>query len=494
MGNFYKLNKTYIDSFRNNVYRRFGEKDKRLETGLLKSVLDEVIELFRKIGGKTSSKRDIPEADEYPDTVKYNRLLNNIALDLDKLYNAQRLVEGDVNNLLNFNSNQRDKTFENFTTAQQEVYSAYVKARKDVVGGVTVPASNPFTSSDNMSPESKDVYIDETRKALTLGFSTTVNKPVDIRNVVVYFSGRKPTQPIYPNSDTLAIGSHWKKSATDPHFIDSSNLSQVDSYRTRLIDDPNNNEGIGICEFEAVETTNFQIFTGTRAVSSFRLCGYSPVVYPIFEDYAVTNLKKFIGEIYGKDSELIYLDVPNSLQGSDGYFKLKLQTAQGSQKPRYKLVVPFVDAGLTNEIAVELTPNADGFIPKINWMESKVFSNVGGSDLAYALIEPKTVEGDMSVDGKYICHIARFVIPSRMELIIEYDSDELMWLPTPFYMAHYVYSDQKTYELPYLNDNQDKVYITLKKSYDIFVDAEASEEREKRRALNVLRTPNRGNR
>lgn len=476
MASFYKLNQSYIDSFYKNVYSRLEEDDKKTETGLLRTVLKEVTELFRKIGGQISSKRDIPRSDEFPDSAKYNKLIKNIAFDIDKIYNAQKLVEGDVGSLLSFNSNQRDKILEKLSNSQQSVYSAYIKARKESVGGVVIPAGNPFSGAESIGPGSEDVFVDKDRHSLTLGFSSTISKPVDIRGTAVYFSGRKPTKPIYPNNSILGIGSHWKKFSTDPHFIDTTDPSTVDRYKAMLIDDPNNNDAIGVCEFEAVETTNYQ-----------------PDVKYDSNNNSIRTLKKFIGEEYNKDPELLWVDVANSLQGSNGYFKEELLESKGSQKPQYKLVVPFINANITNEIILEFTPNEKRMVPHIEWSESKVFSNVGGSDVAYSLIEAETVDGDSSVLGKYVCHTASFVIPSRLEIILYYEADEHMWCHIPFFMSHYVYSDHKTYQLPYLSSTQDKVFISLKKSYDIFVDSEANESKEKRRAINALRTPNRGN-
>lgn len=498
MANFYKLNKDYIESFQRNVGERFLENDKRSETALLGAVMKEINDLFKKIGGNISSKRDIPKSDEYPDSKKHNKLLSDIGFDIDKLYNAQNLVQSDVNNLLNFNSIQRERTFENLTTTQQVVYSAYIRSKKDVIGGVEVPEGNPFTSADNVSPDSENIHI--SNKILTLAHDTNLIKPVDVRNTSIYFAGKQPDRPIYPSSDTLGIASHWKKSANDPHFIDTTDLGELDRYKTMLIDNSDNNLGVGIAEFEAVRTLSYGVTPSPIRSENRLVYGEygQPIVRPMFsfgksDASAIFELKKYVGELYGKDPELIYMDMANSLQGE--YIQqvdIPSISIEGTN-PQYRLVIPFTESVMTNELSLEFSANADAFIPRINWHESKIYSNVGGSDVAYSLIPPPTNERDVSTDGRYILHTNQFISPTRAEIVIEYDSDDLMWLPIDFYLAHYIYSDSKTYEMPYL-DTGNKVLITISKSYDIFVDAEANESKERMRALNVLRSPGRSNR
>jgi hypothetical protein len=142
-----------------------------------------------------------------------------------------------------------------------------------------------------------------------------------------------------------------------------------------------------------------------------------------------------------------------------------------------------------DEITIDFSANSNGFIPKINWKESKVFSKTGGTDLAYGLIPPSN-SLTTSIDGLYVCHFTNFIQPARLELIVEYDSDQDMWTPFDFYMSHYVYSVENSYEMPFY-DYDSKINVLIKKSYDIYVDAEANEVKERDRAINVIRTPNR---
>jgi len=497
MANFYKINKDYINTFGLRVVNRYKDNDKRSETAFFKALLEELHELFRKFGGKLSSKRNIPSAEDYPDSVIYNKLINDIGFDLDKLYNAQKLIESDVNNLLNFNSNQRIKIFEEMTTAQQEVYSAYIKSKRDVIGGVEVPAGNAFTSADNLSADSEDVTIDEERQVLTIATEgpPVINKNVDIRNTTIYFAGKLPNRPIYPAGETLGVGSHWKTRSNDPHFINVDNPSDLEIYKTMMIDDPNNNIGIGFCEFEAVRTRMFGLPSITmRTEMRASATNYGVLFVPVFsrtrtENSAIITLREYIGQRYGKDPELVYADIANSLQGQYAITGLEINIPNDSI-PKYKLIVPFTSQVLTNELIIDLSANSEGYLPKINWAESKVFGKLSGGDVANALIPPRNTLTDLSLNGRYICHTHNYIYPTRLELILEYETDQLMWTPIDFYMAHYVYSAEKPYELPYY-DNDSKLNVVLRKSYDIFVDAEANDTKERARALNVLRSSKR---
>lgn len=454
---FYKLNKDYIESFRNNVIKRYNSEDKRSETGLLRSIFKEVNELFRKVGGQLSSKRELPRSGEYPSSEKYNNLVQDICFDIDKLYNAQAIIDGDIRDLINFNSSQRDRTFENFASIQQSVYSAYIKSKKDLIGGLEVPAGNPFTSADGVGEGCRGIFIDEDRGTLTLACDTTPNRIADTKFVGIYFAGTKPTI-VYPSNESMGVGSHWKKAGTDVHFIDQSNPSEVSTYKSMMIDDPDNNIGVGFSEFEAVETIN--------------------------SDTILNNIKEIIGGYEVLDPELVVIDKVNSLQGK--YIKDPVAESNMIKIPRYKLVIPFTTQVLTNEIIIEFTANDIGFFPLIIWSESKVFSNSNGSDTAYELSLPQNL---IAQDGRYVCKTAEYVYPTRLELILEYNADQTMWSPMPFMMSHYAYTASRSYEMP--TSVGAPVSLNVKKKFEIYVDSEANTTKEKTRAINVLLNPNR---
>jgi hypothetical protein len=462
---FYKLNKDYIDAFQKRIIDRYNKEDKRSETLLLKSVLVEINNLFRKIGGQTSSKRNIPKAGDYPQSKLYNQLLEDIGSDIDKIYNAQTIVESDIKDLINFNSSQRDRVFENMVSAQQLIYSTYIRSKKDLIGGIEVPSEKAFSSADALGDGSEDVFIDEDRGTLTLAFDSTPHRVADTKYTVIYFAGSKPEGIIYPMSDTLGIGSHWKQEPEDKdvHFLNQSNSSDVDSYKTMMIDDPNSNTGVGFCEFEMVETID-SVKTNNNVLKS----------------RIVTQINDFLSNLYSADR--VRIDKVNSFQGK--YIKDQLITGSLIGSPKYRLVVPFTSPFLTNEVTVEFN-SVNGHYPNVLWNESVMFSDIGGSDISYRFNNPET----QAKDGRFICKLDRFIYPTRAEIMLEYSGEPMIWYPMPFVMSRYAYIDTTTYTLP--SNTSTSVQITVKKDFDVFVDTEADEVIERTRARNVLENPNR---
>jgi len=457
---FYKINQKYIDNFFRNVKLSFKNNNIHTDSLFLKYILKNINMLFKFLGGRITNKNDIPKADDYPDSKKFNKLISDISLDVSKLFTSQKLVESDVNNLLNFNSSQRLKTYENLTSTQQQVYSLYIKNKKYSGRKLTIPSSNPFTSSDNISQESNGIYIDQNRGVLTLDSQSSFTKPINVNEVKIFFSNSIPTDSIYPNNILLGVGSHWEiVGRSKSHFI-SNNLTDLEAYKQMMIDTPNSNTGIGWCEFEAVRTDNV-----TKKNSP-----------PI--DYIIKNE---IGKIFNKDAELIYFDIPNSLQGK----YISNTNSDDLISPQYKLVIVFnQNAGITNELDLDFEPNDLGFYPKIVWDKSKIFSNQNGTDIAYSLVSPSDSH-NITNNGEYTCLIQNgFIKPSRAEIVLEYGSDSLHWVPIGFKMSHYSYSNQQNYYLK--DDLQSDILLILNKTYDIFVDSEADEENEKSRAINVL--------
>jgi len=261
---------------------------------------------------------------------------------------------------------------------------------------------------------------------------------------------------MYPNEEFLYPGSHWKRLSSDPHFIDVSNINSVTTYKSMMIDDPNSNIGVGFCEFEAVITT------------------------PPEDGILIEKIKNELGNTFRKDKDLLYMDLKNSFQSTyigDKYY-------DDSKLPifDFTIVIPFSpNVDFTNEIDIELMPNEGGYMPKIDWNKSKIYSDSKGSDIAYSILETNS---DLPNNGKYRCVISDYVVPSRAELVVRYD--DLIWKRIPFMVSHYVYTDHRQFNLPSFFTSGDQIKFVFEKTYDVFVDSEANSENEKRRALKVL--------
>ncbi|MCK9428873.1 MAG: hypothetical protein M0R17_02530 [Candidatus Omnitrophica bacterium] len=481
---FYKLNKTYIENFSKKVITSFRNNDIHSYVSFLKTLFIEINYLFKFIGGMLSSKDKLQKRLGYPETNTYNEVLNNLDVDIKKLYSAQTIINSDVNNLLSFNSTQRIKTYENLTSTQQQVYSLYIKNRKVTGNEIIIPVENPFTSSDNMSSDSKDVCINQDRGSLTLKYESSIEKSIDLDNVFIYFSDSVPKDNIYPNNKSLHLGSHWKTSSNDQHYI-SDNLTDIKNYKTRLIDDVNSNYGVGWCEFEAVRTEINSLSLAIQNLSFKKSSYINNIFTSISKNYKNPDeitIKNYIGKKYNRDAESIYFDINNSLQGTFISYNFSVDNYIN---PKYKLVIPFLNnVSTTNEIRLDFEPDKLGFFPKIVWDESKVYSNDNGIEIAYSLISPSDYN-NVTYNGEYRLIIKDgYIKPSRVEVILEYGSDSLHWVPINFYMSHYSYNSSKNYNLT--QPSGDEINLILNKTYDIFVDSENDDIKEKNRALNVL--------
>lgn len=458
MNRLYKLNSKYINSFIDNVISRFRKEEVKSSSNFFRTLFKELNRLFFYIGGMVSSKRNIPKMGEYPNSKQYNKLIENIGIDIDKLYTTQRLLESDLSNLLNFNSSQRTKSFENLTTIQQEVYSVYIKSKNPISNEIVIPSLNPFTDANNLDKESSNVSINEERSSLSLSRDSTILKPIDIDNISMFFSDDIIPNNVnmYPNNKYLELGSHWEIDRKSSHFVDIKNRSINSQYRTMIIDDSSNNRGIGWCEFESVKT-------------------YIPN-----RINALVNLKNQIGKYFNKDKELIYLDFDNSLQSK---YISNINTF--SRNHKYKFSVPFRSSEIfTNEIIIDFEPNLNGAFPRINWDLSKIYSNHTGSETSHMFSKPIQLETNSNGIVRLLVRDG-FIKPTRIELILEYGNDSQQWIPMDFYMSHYIYSTNKNF-ISYQESLGSNISLALTKSYDIFVDSEPNKTSEKKRALNVL--------
>lgn len=446
---FYRTNNKFFLNFHNNIMRKWKSIYLHSDTSFLKIILEEINELFRKISGRLVSRRDIPTPDNYPDSKKFNKIVNDISTDLEKIYIAQSLINDDLKNIIHYNSIEREQTFHNYINVQQKVLMAYALSKKDELGYLEIPENSPFISADNMSKESIDVKIDN-RQRLTLGLENEnkLTKPIDIDNVHCYLTDKTP-DILYPTNKVMAVGSHWKQDDS-PHFIDYKNKTETHNYKKMMIDDEINNFSVGICEFESVY------------LSIFRL-------YDRYPQPHIRNIKNYIGQKHNTDNELIYIDMPNSLQSQ--YISNKPFNINTLK--HFKLSVPFTnDAPLTNEIQIKFSQKVDP--PKIIWSESKVYSK--SNQNAYSILESTT-----PVDGHYSCYISQAIIPTRLELALEYVNTP--WEDIGFYMSWYVFSVSQAYSLP---TSSEPIRINMNKIYNVFVESEKNQLSERNRAVGVL--------
>lgn len=449
---FYQINRNQLEGFTKSVRQKFSDLNIKTNISFLKVLFKEINELFHNIGGMTSSKKMIPRDNFLPSSTEHNKLVSSISNDISKIYKSQTVIENDLNNLLNFNSMQRRKIFENLTLVQQRVYSQLVKNKHNIIGEYNI--NTVFSDSELLASDSSNTTIDELRGVLTLSSISTQSKPVILSDVNVSFLKNDSKLVLYPEGSFLGVGSHWKKESNDQHFIDTSNPTSVIEYKKMMVDDPNYKLGVGWSEFESVTTRT--------------------------DSQTSTILKNYIGEIFKKDQESIYLDISNSLQGK----YINYDNSYLLNDLFFKVIIPFNTTSISNEIIITFGSNEEsgdtdgGLYPFINWELSKLWSK----DTSFNLIKPNNINFNTST-GTYSCKIlSQGVIPSRLELIVGYSGNP--WQYIPFYMSHYNYTISKGFNLQ--SYGNETTSLILKKTYDIFVDAEVNDNSESMRALNVL--------
>lgn len=449
MRNFFlKINKKVFSEFRYSVSTSFDSFYRKTDSVLLKSVLKEVNNLISKISGRQSNKSDIPKPDDYPDSSRVNKLLTDIVTDLDKIYEAQTIVDDNVRQVMLFNSSQREKSLNNLYSVQGKVYNAYVKSNKILNGSTVIPAKNPFTSTDAITGQSSDVVIDPIRSTLTLSKRKSEQlKDIDINNVRVINSSSVPDEVnLYPSTSELAIGSHWMKEKKDRNFIDKDDPVESDSYRQRMIDSETNNMSIGSCEFESV-------FTSSKNKNIPEI------------------LKIELGKELGKDSNLIYLDEVNSSQSR---YTTKTISVPDIKWNKFKLIIPFLETAPINELVITFSPDSNGNVPNINWEDSRIYAKNDNSEHIVTFIKPNTSDNFGKSDGEYRMITRKTIIPKRAEIVIEMDANA--WIPLSFYMSYLSYQETQTYDLTTFSSVNGqsvigKVKLVFNKKFDIFVDS-----------------------
>jgi len=109
MSHILEINRKYLENFKNNLKSRMSSLIRVSDSEVLKALILEVNRLFNIISGRLASKLDIPKADEFPDSDKFNKFLTDIDIDLDRLFNGHSIVENDIQNVANYNSLEREK-------------------------------------------------------------------------------------------------------------------------------------------------------------------------------------------------------------------------------------------------------------------------------------------------------------------------------------------------------------------------------------------------
>ena len=448
-----KINQKYIEQFNQNVRLGLSSILRVSDSSYLQVILKEVNKLFRIISGRMTSKRQIPKPEDFPDVKKFNKFLNNIGIDIEKIYSAQNYVEQDLQNVLNFNSLEREKAIHTLSDVQANVYSAYIKSGSAINGTTIIKES---FKNDTLPEGSNEVMINLDKEALMLHVSNEqVNKAsIDKELINVYFSDQPDEKyKLFPNNVSLRLGSHWqKKFPSESHFWLKENLS---TYREGFIDGPEA-ENAGSCQFEAVATFDYT------------------------EDGSDSVRKKVedkLSQAFNVHSSLIMVDKVNSMQS-----KYISSEEDIDINPTIKLTIPFKDAPLSSSLMIDLQPNDSEELPSIDFGNSFVYDVQGRRGNFVEMTDEKLEE--YSKTGRFLLVFEDgIMIPSRVEITLKYTQNA--WTEINYYMVLYNYSAYKSIQLEAFDDAGNINAIFTKVAH-IFVDSESDLSNENSRATNVM--------
>ena len=467
-----KINKTFIDAFRNNIRIAFQEVDIASDASYLKIILKEVNKLFRIMSGRLCAKRDIPKANESPNVKKFNKLLENIDIDVTKLYNAQTIINSDTQNLFNFNSLERDKITAKLIDVQKVIYNGLFRSTRAIGGELIFKES---FIDNTLNSQTSNVEISD-RQSLTLKIlSKNINKDIDKELCACYLVPGLAANvwKVYPNTRQLGLGRHWKSKpgASDVHYNDANKTTYLD-----FMTDTEDPKSASYCDFEAVVAVE--------------------------DPSLLYNLREQVSSKFNKSKSFIMMDWPNSLQyeyinviPTKVFNRAKVfnRGKSGSAPPTlldllpqnltFKLAVPFkTSVPLSNQFSIKFVADDNNQIPVIKFKESAVFTSGGRKVLFKKPSEAK--QKDYLSTGLITMQFSEPVIPARVELMLGYESTLGKKIDS-YYMS--VYSLNVTRSLPLETESDGTTNLFFRRSAWILVDAESTPDNELARAKRVLK-------
>lgn len=414
----YKIFAKYFVEYKNVVARKIGSLIRVSEEEILAVCLEELNIILEIIAGRITSKLDIPQYNKFPSSTEFNTLLKHVDIDLDKLFQSAKIIISDAQNVVNYNSTEREAITELLSQTQSQVYSAYISSRKGING--TTIIKETFNAIDDEQAEallgvfSNNVAINPSLKQLTVKAKDTNivkdNKSLNVNGVDAYHVEEQLSKyNIYPNAVDLKLGSYWNTEKNKHHFEKKSDPTY--DYRNDMTKTGTNSaSNIASCEFESVITVD--------------------VVPPLKNGKGIRNqrpLQRRIESRYSKASDIptnyIFIDRPNSCNGK----YISEDHEFGELKSRIKLKIPFVNANLATGITLELNPNDGNVFPTIDDSNSFVRSDVtindvnGSNRIGMTAISKATIEDNGDVNPLFTIMFDRPVVPSMVELEFYYD-------------------------------------------------------------------------
>lgn len=460
-----KINKKYIHDFSQRVRSGLLSLDIVSDSSFLKVMLKEINWLFRILSGRLTSTRQIPKPNDLPSSDNFNKFLQNIDIDLDKLYISRQMIESDAQNVANFNSLERVKASNKLIKAHSKVYSQYIKVLEYIDGELII--REDFDDEGKLVNFS-DVQLNTNIDTLRLSVQDTVENRDAIETNTVACRFVDPYDEdfnLFPNTTELSIGSFWKRSSSDRHWY-----RDIDSkYKINIIDKPES-EYLNSCQFESVLT-----------------------IY----DNSLSKIKEEVGEYTNLHHSFVFMDRNNSLHGQYLYAGDNDDIDADDVKLLLTMPIDRNSTSLCSSIDMLFEPNDGNILPSIDIEHSYVEDIVGRKFLFDEIISDDENNNETVGFFKLPIKNNEPILPHHITLTLTTPN---AWPALDkYYLAEYKYSNTKQIDLDVTMNNEEleeSISVSITKDAYVYVDAEYDPvlefTNERDRAFDVLQQNNVG--
>lgn len=445
----YQVFNKYFNDYKNNVKLGISALIRASDTEILLVCLEEMNKVMDIVSGRLTSILDIPNENRFPSTKQFNSFLRNVDIDLDKLFTTSQIIVNDTQNVVNYNSTEREAIVNTLTTVQGNVYSAYVMSQKGI-SGVTIIREdfNNEESANTGSSETKDVIVDTKLKRLSMKPINAVpikdNTAVNTSYIDSYHTNElNANLKAFPNSQNLSHGSFWNISNNSKlHFTQKSDMI---AYKKYILYNSNDvNQSLGSCQFESVITIDVNGDVDKRIQKEFSEAKQIPESY-IFINRPISVRSKYITTV---------TDLP---------------------KAEVKLIIPFTNATLSTGCEIVLNPNDGNEFPVLNANKSYVKSSVlidnvlTTKKVGITCMTTETVE-KFGTEHIYSILFNEPIVPQMLELVLSYDSG---WPEVQYTMSWWLAEYTKTFDITAIIEGETPTTSTIsyKRTINLLIDS-----------------------
>jgi len=392
-----KIFSKYFNNYKNILGVKIGALIRASDQEIMKVALDEMYKILDILSGRMVSQTDVPHPHMFPSSKQWNLFLEHLNIDLDKLYNANKLIINDIQNVVNYNSSERDNITFKLSKTQSEVYNAYISSQKGLSGSIII--KEDFNTEDS-ARDSDNLSVDESVKTLTLRKKETVEDSKIINTDMVdasHFTEQK-NYKLYPNALDLALGSFWDIPKNGAHL---TNKYDMVNYKQGLVIDgtAKSVHKIGSCQFESVIT--------------------------IDED---SDLHK---KIENKVSTLEHIPVNDIMVNRpDSIWDKYITTTNKFPQSKIKLKIPLKSGALLSTgFILKLRANNSYNLPSIDSDNSFVITttnidnNIKTNRVGIDVISKDTTDDYGNDQGIYTIMYDYPIVPTALELVFTYGGD-----------------------------------------------------------------------